>query len=111
MESYIRQYPNVLDRELCQTLIEKFEECEDNHLSTMQSKNRQFTEVPLMENMGTFKDEFNVCLNSLHGAIEKYKEDLSIRSINSLNRPRANSSGSTHKRATRPSGSSGKRLR
>ena len=26
MESYIRQYPNVLDRELCQTLIKKFEE-------------------------------------------------------------------------------------
>ena len=83
MESYIRQYPNVLDRELCQTLIEKFEECEDNHLSTMQNANRQFTEVQLLENMDTFKNEFNVCLNSLHGAIEKYKEDLSIRNINS----------------------------
>ena len=74
MESYIRQYPNILDRELCQTLIEKFEECEENHLSTMQSKNRQFTEVQLMENMGTFKNEFNVCLNLLHGAIENTRK-------------------------------------
>ncbi len=72
MESYIRQYPNILDREFCQTLIEKFEECEDSHLSTMPGKNRQFTEVQLLENMDTFKNEFNVCLNSLHGAIEKY---------------------------------------
>ena len=49
----------------------------------MQSANRQFTEVQLLENMDTFKNEFNICLNSLHGAIEKYKEDLSIRNINS----------------------------
>ena len=83
MESYIRQYHNVLDSELCKTLIRKFNECEDNQLSTMPSKGRQFTEIALLENMDVFKDEFNACLSSLHNAIENYKEDLSIRNINS----------------------------
>ena len=63
MESYIRQYHNVLDNELCKTLIRKFNECEDNQLSTMPSKGRQFTEIALLENMDVFKDEFNACLS------------------------------------------------
>ena len=83
MESYIRQYYNVLDSELCKTLIRKFNECENNQLSILPSKGRQFTEIALLENINVFKDEFNVCLSSLHNAIENYKEDLSIRNINS----------------------------
>ena len=83
MESYIRQYYNVLGSELCKTLIRKFDECEDNQLSTMPQEGRQFTEVALLENMDVFKDEFNACLSSLHNAIENYKEDLCIRSVNS----------------------------
>ena len=82
MESYIRQYGNVLDKEFCETLIKKFEECEGK-LSTMPQEGRQFTEIALMENMGVFEDEFDVCLNSFQNVIEKYKKDLGIRSINS----------------------------
>ena len=83
MESYIRQYYDVLDKEFCKTLIEKFNECEGNQLSTLPKEGRQFTEIALMENMGVFEDEFNVCLNSFQNVIEKYKKDLGIRSINS----------------------------
>jgi hypothetical protein len=83
MESYIRQYYDVLDKEFCKTLIEKFNECEGNQLSTLPKEGRQFTEITLMENMGVFEDEFDVCLNSFQNVIEKYKEDLCIRSINS----------------------------
>ena len=82
MESYIRQYYDVLDKEFCKTLIEKFVECE-NKLSTMPQEGRRFTEIALMENMGVFKDEFDVCLNTFQNIIEKYKKDLGIRSINS----------------------------
>ncbi len=89
MESYIRQYGNVLDEEFCKTLIEKFEECE-NKLSTMPQEGRQFTEIALMENMDVFKDEFDVCLNTFQNIIEKYKEDLCIRSINSGNEEEMN---------------------
>ena len=83
MESYIRQYGNVLDEEFCKNLIKKFEECEGNQLSTLPKEGRQFTEIALMENMDVFKDEFDVCLNTFQNIIEKYKEDLCIRSINS----------------------------
>jgi len=83
MENYIRQYYDVLDKELCGTLIRKFNECESNQLSTMPSKSRQFTEIIFRENMNIFKDEFGACLNSFQNIIEKYKQDLNIRSVNS----------------------------
>ena len=83
MESYIRRYYDVLDKEFCKTLIEKFNECEGNQLPTLPKEGRQFTEIALMENMSVFEDEFDACLNSFQNVIEKYKEDLGIRSINS----------------------------
>ena len=83
MEDFIKTYDNVLDRQFCNTLIEKFEECESNQLSSSlrETGGRQFTEVRFGENMNVFKDEFAVCLNAFDRIVKQYKEDLSIGEI------------------------------
>ena len=83
MDDYIRAYPNALDKSFCDKLISKFENCVDQQLGTLPKEGRQFTEIPLQSNMEYWKDEFSVCLSAFQGVIENYKDDLSIRSINS----------------------------
>jgi hypothetical protein len=82
MQDFIQTYDNVLDRQTCNTLIEKFDECDNNQLSSFASReNRQFTEVRLRDNMDFFKDEYETCLNAFTSIIERYKKDLLIGEI------------------------------
>jgi hypothetical protein len=82
MQDFIQTYDNVLDRQTCNTLIKKFDECESNQLSSFASReNRQFTEVQLRDNMDFFKDEYETCLNAFTSIIERYKKDLLIGEI------------------------------
>ena len=83
MQDYIQTYDNVLDRQTCNTLIKKFDECESNQLSASKTDKpgRQFTEVLFRENMDAFKDEYEVCLNTFTSIIERYKTDCAIGEI------------------------------
>jgi len=83
MKDFIQTYDNVLDRQTCNTLIEKFDKCGDNQLgSSKRAKpGRQFTEILFRENMDVFKDEYEVCLNAFSSIIERYKKDCEIGDI------------------------------
>ena len=82
MDNLIRVYENVLDKEFCQKLIDKYEESEDAQSKTS-TAGRQFTEIPMHNYMSVWGDEFIVCLNSFHGIIENYKQEIGIEPINS----------------------------
>ena len=85
MQDFIQTYDNVLDRQTCNTLIKKFDECDNNHQSSFASRGgRQFTEVRLRDNMDSFKYEYETCLNAFTSIIERYKKDLSIVEIGSM---------------------------
>ena len=73
MDNMIRVYDDILDKEFCQTLIEKFEATDDK---TVWNDYRKFSDTLLLENVDYWKDEIPVCLNAFTKIIEKYKGDL-----------------------------------
>ena len=73
MDNMIRVYDDILDKEFCQRLIEKFEATDDK---TVWNDYRKFSDTLLLENVDYWKDEIPVCLNAFTKIIEKYKGDL-----------------------------------
>ena len=73
MDNMIRVYDDILDKEFCQRLIEKFEATDDK---TVWNDYRKFSDTLLLENIEYWKDEIPVCLDAFTKIIEKYKDDL-----------------------------------
>jgi|TARA_R100000008_G_C3571469_1_gene162420 hypothetical protein len=82
MDNLIRVYENVLDKEFCQELIDKFEKNEDTQSKTSTPR-RSFTEIPMHNHMTIWGDEFVKCLNSFDGIIERYKQEMEIEPMDS----------------------------
>ena len=73
MDNMIIVYDDILDKEFCQRLIEKFEATDDK---TVWNDYRKFSDTLLLENIEYWKDEIPVCLDAFTKIIEKYKDDL-----------------------------------
>ena len=73
MDNMIRVYDDILDKEFCQRLIEKFEATDDK---TVWNDYRKFSDTLLLKNIEYWKDEIPVCLDAFTKIIEKYKDDL-----------------------------------
>ena len=73
MDNMIRVYDDILDKEFCQRLIEKFEATDDK---TVWNDYRKFSDTLLLENIEYWKDEIPVCLDAFTKIIEKYQADL-----------------------------------
>ena len=61
MDNMIRVYDDILDKEFCQRLIEKFEATDDK---TVWNDYRKFSDTLLLENVDYWKDEIPVCLDA-----------------------------------------------
>ena len=77
MKKYIKTYDNVLPMNLCKTLIDKFEQSQDQWVKTDLEGHRHFTEI----NINQHNDWSNMVTglyNVLKPYIAKYKEDCKI---------------------------------
>ena len=71
MDNMIRIYENVLDKNFCKKLIDKFEASEDK--MTWGAEYRKFSDMRITDNQEFWKDEIPVCLDAFTKIIERYK--------------------------------------
>ena len=76
MENYIRKYDNVLSPELCNSLIERFENNPDQYEKHQQGE-MSFTQIHLLKHK-EWHDDAQSVVNSLHGCVELYKKECKV---------------------------------
>ena len=76
METYIRRYDDVLMPELCEKLIDRFENNPDQYEKHQQGK-MSFTQINLLKHKEWLED-VNWIVSSLMKQVNKYKEDCKI---------------------------------
>lgn len=78
MMNYIKTYDNVLPKDICGKIIDKFEKQSSHHVNTVLDNHRSFTEI----NLNLYKEWSNEVNNLLvpimQTYIEKYKRDNDI---------------------------------
>ena len=77
MIKYIRTYDNVLPMNLCKTLIDKFEQSQDQWVKTDLENHRHFTEININQHPD-WSGMVTGLYNALKPYIAKYKEDCKI---------------------------------
>ena len=76
MENYIRRYDNVLSPELCDSLIERFENNPDQYEKHQQGE-MSFTQIHLLKHK-EWHDDAQSVVNNLHGCVELYKKECKV---------------------------------
>ena len=76
MENYIRRYDNVLSPELCDSLIERFENNPDQYEKHQQGE-MSFTQIHLLKHK-EWHDDVQSVVNNLHGCVELYKKECKV---------------------------------
>ena len=76
MENYIRRYDNVLSPELCDSLIERFENNPDQYEKHKQGK-MSFTQIQLLKHK-EWHDDAQTVVNGLHGCVDQYKTECKV---------------------------------
>lgn len=78
MMNYIKTYDNVLPKDICVKIINKFEKHLEQHVNTTLENHRSFTEINL-NNHSEWKNEIlNLLVPTFQTYIEKYKRDENI---------------------------------
>ena len=76
METYIRRYDNVISSELCDTLIDRFENNPDQYEKQKQGE-MSFTQIHLLKHK-EWSDDAGTIAQSLMKQVERYKEECNI---------------------------------
>ena len=76
MENYIRRYDNVLSTELCDSLIERFENNPDQYEKHQQGE-MSFTQIHLLKHK-EWHDDAQTVVNGLHGCVDQYKTECKV---------------------------------
>ena len=76
MENYIRRYDNVLSPELCDSLIERFENNPDQYEKHQQGE-MSFTQIHLLKHK-EWHDDAQTVVNGLHGCVDQYKTECKV---------------------------------
>ena len=76
MENYIRKYDNVLSPELCDSLIERFENNPDQYEKHQQGE-MSFTQIQLLKHK-EWHDDAQTVVNGLHGCVDQYKTECKV---------------------------------
>jgi len=77
MKKYIKTYDNVLPMNLCKTLIDKFEQSQDQWVKTDLENHRHFTEININQHPD-WEGMVKGLYSTLKPYIAKYKEDCKI---------------------------------
>ena len=75
MDNLVRVYENVLDKDTCIKLIEKFE-AHTEHQEKMQDNKMSFTQIDFRKNMSGWKIEMANLIDICFPYITKYKEEF-----------------------------------
>jgi len=75
MDNLVRVYENVLDKDTCVKLIEKFE-AHTEHQEKMQDNKMSFTQIDFRKNMSGWKIEMANLIDICFPYITKYKEEF-----------------------------------
>ena len=78
MIKYIRTYDNVLPMNLCKTLIDKFEQSQDQWVKTDLENHRHFTEININQHQD-WKNMVDGLYTTLRPYVERYKKDCNIK--------------------------------
>lgn len=78
LKSLIRTYDNVLPKEICDSLIDKFEKVTCSRVYD-HTEYYNFKELIIQEHIDTFKDEFNYAFAAFNERVEDYKKRLNIK--------------------------------
>ena len=76
METYIRRYDNVISSELCDTLIDRFENSPHQYEKQKQGK-MSFTQIHLLHHKEWHEDA-RILTESLMKQVVQYKKDCDI---------------------------------
>ena len=76
METYIRRYDNVISPELCDTLIDRFENSPDQYEKQKQGE-MSFTQIHLLKHK-EWAEDVETITKSLMNQVVKYKEECNI---------------------------------
>ena len=76
METYIRRYDNVISPELCDTLIDRFENSPDQYEKQKQGE-MSFTQIHLLKHK-EWADDAGTIAQSLMKQVETYKKECNI---------------------------------
>ena len=77
MKKYIKVYEDVITKEVCDNLIQKFEVSKDQHVATDLDNHRHFTEININQHQD-WKNMVDGLYQSLRPYVEKYKQDCNI---------------------------------
>jgi hypothetical protein len=74
--NYIKYYDNVLPKEMCNSIIKKFEDNKDQQKDTYLENHRSFTELNLNQNMATWKTEIQYLVKTMQTYTNTYTKDF-----------------------------------
>lgn len=79
LKRLVKVYDNVLPKDTCRTLIDKFESSQDIQERYDDDGYPNFTQVNLTKNKLKFEEEHNVLQNASFACLKMYEDDLDIQ--------------------------------
>ena len=73
MKKYIKVYEDVITKEQCDNLIQKFEVSKDQHVATDLDNHRHFTEININQHKD-WSNQVQGVYSSLRPYVDRYKE-------------------------------------
>jgi len=70
--NYVSYWDNVLPNDVCQNIINRFEDNKDQHEDTLMEGHRHFTEINISKHMDTWKDVQGILLEKMEEYLPKY---------------------------------------
>ena len=77
MKKYIQVYENVITKEICDNLIQKFEVSKDQHVATDLDNHRHFTEININQHKD-WSNQVQGVYSVLRPYVNRYKEECKI---------------------------------
>ena len=76
--SYVKVYDDVLSLDMCEKIIQKFENQPQNHVTTYLENHRSFTEVNINKHKELWKSELDVLFGTMQKYLIQYKNDVGV---------------------------------
>jgi len=76
--SYVKIYDDVLPKQFCESVIQKFESQPEQQVVTYFEDHRSFTELNINQHMNDWSNEFEYLFGSMQTYLNQYKKDVGV---------------------------------